>query len=266
MIQNIKNNSDSQTKSESKENVFFHSLFNRISFKNFTKIDTDILFFIISRLHNKKNKVIKININEILKSLDEKNTKFKNKKRFFANIEKFCDKLQSSFIKNYVVDGKNMDLYRITLFNISSHYENNVLSYLNVKITPEAYKYFNNIHKNFLVGFSLKEFSFITTKSAKNLYRIIKEMECRHFKYINLDSYVFQNIMDIQKSHSSIRSSEISKFYLSPALKELNGLNYKGERYIKDNIGYQPILESVRGEKNTTRKIVGYKFFFENKE
>lgn len=124
------------------------------------------------------------------------------------NIENFCNKLQSSFIKNYVVNGKNMDLYRITLFNISSHYENNVLSYLNVKVTPEAYKFFNNIHKNFLVGFSLKEFSFITTKSAKNLYRIIKEIECRHFKYLDIDSFVFQNLMDIQKSHSSV-SSEI---------------------------------------------------------
>lgn len=140
---------------------------NQVALKNFTKTDMDILFFIVKKVYNKNKKLIKFEINELIDLMGSKGTRFKNKKRLLADVESFCDKLQTSFIKNYVIDGKNTDLYRITLFNISSHYENGILKYINVKITPEAVVFFNNIKEYNLVAFSLEEFSLLALNTLK---------------------------------------------------------------------------------------------------
>ncbi|MBD5165106.1 hypothetical protein [Helicobacter sp.] len=137
--------------------------------------------------------------------MDSNGTRFKNKNRLLENIESFCEKLQTSFIKNYVINGKTTDLYRITLFNVSSHYENG----------------------------TLEEFSFISSKHSKNLYRISKQIE---------------------RSKSKIWLSRIQQFYLSPALKELNGKNYLGNPYFENKLICETIKENEVTTNNANNK------------
>lgn len=243
--------------------VNFSSLLNQVALKNFTKTDMDILFFIVKKVYNKNKKLVKFEINELIDLIDSNGTRFKNKKRLLSNIETFCDKLQTSFIKNYVIDGKNTDLYRITLFNISSHYENGILKYINVKITPEAVRFFNNIQEYNLVAFSLEEFSFISSKHSKNLYRIAKQIERSKNKSWVVNSFLLENIMDIKESHKDFKATKIQNFYLSPALKELNGTNHLGVPYFKNKLVCETIKESkVTTNNKVTHNIVAYKLSF----
>ena len=94
-------------KNKSKDIVNFSSLLNQVVLKNFTKTDMDILFFIVKKVYNKNKKLIKFEINELIDLMDSKGTRFKNKKRLLSNIEAFCDKLQTSFIKNMLLTEKH---------------------------------------------------------------------------------------------------------------------------------------------------------------
>lgn len=104
-------------KNKSKDIVNFSSLLNQVVLKNFTKTDMDILFFIVKKVYNKNKKLIKFEINELIDLMDSKGTRFKNKKRLLADVESFCDKLQTSFIKNYVIDGKT-PIYIVLRYSI----------------------------------------------------------------------------------------------------------------------------------------------------
>lgn len=174
-------------KEKSKDIVRFNSIFNQVVLKNF--------------VYNKNKKLVKFEIDELINLMDSSGTRFKNKKRLLENIESFCEKLQTSFIKNYVINGKTTDLYRITLFNISSHYENGILKFINVKITPEAVRFFNNIQEYNLVVFSLEEFSFISSKHSKNLYRIAKQIERSKSKSWIVNSFLLENIIDLKENY-----------------------------------------------------------------
>lgn len=109
------NETHCKPKEKSKDIVRFSSIFNQVALKNFTKTDMDILFFIVKKIYNKNKKLVKFEIDELINLIDSKKTRFKNKNRFLENIESFCEKLQTSFIKNYVINGKTTDLYRITI-------------------------------------------------------------------------------------------------------------------------------------------------------
>ncbi len=263
---NLTSKTNYKSKEKSKDIVRFSSIFNQVALKNFTKIDMDILFFIVKKVYNKSKKIVKFEINELINLIDSNGTRFKNKNRLLANIESFCEKLQTSFIKNYVINGKTTDLYRITLFNISSHYENGILKFINVKITPEAVRFFNNIQEYNLVAFSLEEFSFISSKHSKNLYRIAKQIERSKSKSWVVNSFLLENIMDIQESHRAeerLKSSRIKQFYLSPALKELNGKNYLGNPYFENKLICETIKENkVTTNNKVTHNIVAYKLSF----
>lgn len=251
---------------KSKDIVNFSSLFNQVALKNFTKIDMDILFFIVKKVYNKSKKLVRFEIDELINLIDSKRTRFKNKNRLLENIESFCEKLQTSFIKNYVINGKTTDLYRITLFNVSSHYENGILKFINVKITPEAVRFFNNVKEYNLVAFSLEEFSFISSKHSKNLYRIAKQIERSKSKSWVVNSFLLENIMDIKESHKAkekLKLSRIQQFYLSPALKELNGKNYLGNPYFENKLICETIKENKVTTKNkVTHNVVAYKLSF----
>ncbi|TLE15921.1 RepB family plasmid replication initiator protein [Helicobacter apodemus] len=261
---NLISKTNCKSKAKSKDIVNFSSLFNQVALKNFTKIDMDILFFIVKKVYNKNKKLIKFEINELINLIDSNGTRFKNKIRLLENIESFCEKLQTSFIKNYVINGKTTDLYRITLFNVSSHYENGILKFINVKITPEAVKFFNNVNEYNLVAFSLEEFSFISSKHSKNLYRIAKQIERSKSKSWVVNSFLLENIMDIKESHKNkYKATKVQNFYLSPALKELNGKNYLGNPYFRDKLICETIKENkVTTNNKVTHNVVAYKLSF----
>ena len=241
-----------------KDKILFHSMLNKVYLKGFTRFDMDLFYLIVSKLYNKKEKMVTIKIQEILELLDHNNTKFKNKKRFYANIENFLDKLQKQLLKNYLIEENVRRLFRITLFEVCSNYdtENNKIISINVKITRESRRFFNNVHKNNCVAFSLKEFSFITSRSAKSIYLFLKEMECKKLDFYILNSFVCKNIF------GNRRFADIERDCIVPALNEFNNLNT--QHFFEKQVCYEAIKDE--GWDNRGRgKTKGYKFFFRDR-
>ena len=72
--------------------------------------------------------------------------------------------------------------------------------------------------------------------------------------------------MDIKESHkaqSDRKATRLQNFYLSPALKELNGKNYLGLPYFENKLVCETIKESKATTNNkVTHNISAYKFYF----
>ena len=69
--------------------------------------------------------------------------------------------------------------------------------------------------------------------------------------------------MDIKESHKDFEATKIQNFYLSPALKELNGKNYLGLPYFENKLVCETIKESkVTTNNKVTHNISAYKFYF----
>lgn len=72
--------------------------------------------------------------------------------------------------------------------------------------------------------------------------------------------------MDIKESHKAkekLKLSRIQQFYLSPALKELNGKNYLGNPYFENKLICETIKENkVTTNNKVTHNVVAYKLSF----
>lgn len=71
------------------------------------------------------------------------------------------------------------------------------------------------------------------------------------------------DIAESCKSEKSRKATRLQNFYLSPALKELNGKNYLGLPYFENKLVCETIKENkVTTDNKVTHNISAYKFYF----
>ena len=238
--------------------VVYHNDFNKVKLPNFTELEQNLLFAIISKISNNKmeNNRIFISIEEIDAmlglnyrfSLDNKFTMLETLQHKFFNADFTILENKTTIHNN--VQKEIIEKRKIHLFNeMGIRYEMDTLKMnpyelldtLDPTITPNSKKITSiigiefeinekfsylviDLIKNFTL-FDLKEFISISGKYTKTLYRLLKQFRTQG--WFEIDWQEFCYVMDIPKSY---KMSDINKQILNPAIVELTR-----ERTLFDN-------------------------------
>ena len=221
------------------ELVVYSNDFNSMPLPKLTEIEMILFMAIISKL--KENKKLEFNLLDFAYNLHLRSklssTQFKN------TFNNFIQK-----ILNFKIEYKTKDnTYNFVCFKeISLNFETN-----NVKI--EAHKDFFNLLTNLELGFTqfkLLEFSNISGKYAKTLYRILKQF--RHTGRVLIYHNNFQEFCKIMQIPENSTQAKIDKLVLKPAVEKLNK--------IFKNLTYKKIKNKRYCGQGG--KVVGIEFYF----
>lgn len=204
--------------------VKYDNSFNLVSLRNFTLIDSNILFTIISKLRDQRSNVINIDYSSLSKL-----SKYSEHYSFDTYLKKLSVKLQGAAL--YREDAHGFEV--ISLF--SSFKADNDEGILSIKVNPEFAYFFNELHQ--WTRFSLDEYTGISSTYAQIAYRSLKQYRTRGQFWISIDQ--MKDFYSIPKSY---RTSDINRRVIKQIKKELTpyfrNLNIVPTKHGRKTTGY----------------------------
>ncbi|MPB26745.1 replication initiation protein [Campylobacter coli] len=198
------------------EIVKYHNDFNKIKLPNFTELEQNLLFGMLTKIKNSSE--CEFSANELKSFISDKNP---------TNTElyHYANALGSKFFKaDFTEIRKISDTESVkSTYNLFKEYSifylNNdnekILTRIKIEIN-EVFAYLvNELTANF-TRFELAEFIALSGKYTKTLYRLLKQY--RNTGYLRMEWDEFARIMDIPADYRQI---DINERILKPALKEL---------------------------------------------
>lgn len=207
------------------EIVKYHNNFNKVKLPNFTELEQNLLFGIISKIKDKPaGKEIEISAQELNEFVKERN--YTNKelyevmtsltKNFFKADFKIIEKEELENNEILVKEGV-INLFKEFWNHTFRDYKNNLIRYEKIVLVlnPKFEYLVNQITANF-TRFELAEFIALSGKYTKTLYRLLKQY--RQTGYMHMEWDEFKRILDIPECYRQI---DIDQQILKPAIKEL---------------------------------------------
>lgn len=234
--------------------VVYKNEFNTVPLRNFTSVEMDLLFTIMSQMRDKGLTEMEFTFNE-LKYLSNYN-KETAIQSFISDLERTYDKL----IKLDVKIGTEKDFTKFVFFtrySISS--EKGTIS---IKVNEDFAPLINELTGNF-TKFELAEITNLGSSYSKSCYRILKQF--RKTGYFKIDIDQFRDLLDAPKSYNM---SNLTKRVLDPIQKELpqyfKGLKIHKEKNDRRNKRRVSHIVFIFEPQNDFNKQ-GYKTFRDDK-
>ena len=254
------------------EIVKYHNDFNKIRLPSFNEQEQNLLFGILTKVKEKKTgEKITLNLQD-LKTLSGKNLTNKElsdimfvlKQKFFKadftillKKEEFIDNKKRTLIGEATINLFQEIIFWSYLHEVVD--DNDSLknfSHIDLMLNPRFEYLLNDLLKNF-TAFELAEFTAISGKYTKTLYRLLKQYRTTGFLRMLWDDFV--RVMDISQNRAM---RDIDNFILKPALKELTKERnlFDQKRTPFENLAYKKIKE--KGTRGRGGKVVGIEFSF----
>lgn len=254
------------------EVVKYHNDLNKIKLPNFTELEQNLLFAILSQI--KEQTHIYLNDSEILALLNLnyrldkhdavymlKSLKDKFFKADFTIISK--EKINIKGVEKEVMCDRTVNLFK----EFAIYYDKEsweplpepfVTRFYGIELViNEKFAYLvRELTKEF-TRFELAEFVNLSGKYTKTLYRLLKQYRTMGKMRMQWDEFV--RIMDIPQSY---QMCDIEKQILKPALKELTKERnlFDQKRTPFKNLAYEKIKE--KGTRGRGGKVIGIEFSF----
>lgn len=189
------------------EVVKYHNVLNKVEFKGFTPVETDLFFSICTQIKEKGTEEVVFSFDQIKEISSFKPTA---NSRFFNTLKKTNEKLQKLSIE--FDDGvvfKSLVLFPTFEINRDS-------STLRIKVNSEFEFILNALDSNF-TRFELQEFLRIKSIFSKTMYRLLKQ-----WRTVGQRKFAIEEFKGLLNIPGSYRMSDIDKQVLSPITKELS--------------------------------------------
>lgn len=225
---------------EKKELVVYKNEFNKISLKNFTASEMDLLFSIMSQMRDKNVDEVEFDFNR-LKELSKYNKE--------NAISSFVKDLEATYDKLIQINVKFGDSKEFTKFVFFTKYsistENQTVK---IRVNDEFSSLINQLTGNF-TKLELDEITSLKSTYSKTIYRLLKQYRSTGYATFYIDE--FREICDIPESYLM---GNITQRVIKPAIKELRNL-----KYFK-NLSYN----TIKGKGKNKRKVERIEFRFWN--
>lgn len=222
------------------EIVKYHNNLNLISFKGFSEGELNILFAIFSKLKEQGNKTLLISFAEFKEIISYE----RSNQRFEILLSNTFQKIQQLIIKE---NNKTMFSQYILFPTIEANKKEKEIK---INVNDCFLNLFNKLRNNF-TRFELIEFTNISSKYTKNIYRLLKQYKQTGMLKINFEN--FKEILDIPKKYTM---SDIDKRIIKPAIKELTEETnlFNQRRVFFENLRY--IKKKQQGKGNKIQEII----------
>lgn len=231
--------------------VKYNNDFNLMPTPNLTAKEMDIFMLVVSKLQYEKRE-LELDGYEFFKSLKEPKDGFES---LLDAFNKFAEKILNFNIKY----NTKTTAYAFVCF------EKVQMDFTTSKVKIKAQEDFYNMIINCNLGytrFELLEFTNLSGKYTKTLYRLLKQF--RNTGFMRMEREEFLGIMDIPQNKTM---GDIDKFILKPAIKELTKPRnlFDIERVPFKNLKYTKIKGKGRGRGGNVVAIE-FRFDIENLE
>lgn len=188
--------------------VVYKNEFNTIPLRNFTSIEMNLLFSIMSKLRDRGLTEVTLSFHE-LKNLSNYN-KVHRLNMFVNDLERTYDKLINLNVK--IGDEKKWTKFVFfTRYSIDKDNQT-----VNIAVNPE-FRYIINELTDEFTKFELKEVVKLKSSYSKSLYKLLKQF--RATGYVSYDINTFKKLLCIPESY---KMCNIDQRILKPAVKELS--------------------------------------------
>lgn len=187
--------------------VVYKNEFNTVPLRNFTSVEMDLLFTIMSQMRDKGLTEMEFTFNE-LKHLSNYNKE--------TAIQSFINDLEKTYDKLIKLDVKIGTEKNFTKFVFFTRYSiNSDKGTISIKVNEDFAPLINELTGNF-TKFELEEITNLKSSYSKSCYRLLKQF--RKTGYFKIDIDQFRDLLDVPKSYNM---SNLTKRVLDPIQKEL---------------------------------------------
>lgn len=194
---------------ESNETVVYRNDLNLVPLKKFRSVEMDIFFAVCSKMKEKGNQDIVLSF-ERLRQLSGQSDK--SYRRFISDTDMMYRKLLT-LLYNRKRDGVTEYFVLFTKFTIDENKQE-----VSIRVNPDLGYILNDLQIEF-TKYELKEFTTLSSRYTKTLYRLLKQYRDTGFYVVTIDN--FRSILDIPKSY---RMTDIDRQVLNPAILELKDI------------------------------------------
>lgn len=219
------------------ELIKYDAELNTIPLKQFSPVEMNLFFSIISRMRDKNDQIVRFSFDQLKELSDYKPTA---NKRFLDDIQSTYQKLLGLAFSKISKNGLNREMFvMFTRFRIVGDTEE---PYVDVQVHEMALPLLNNLDT--WVRYSLEEFRNLKSGYAKTAFRLLKQYRTQGWAEFSKET--FFELMDIPKSYQK-NLGEIDRTVLKPIKEELTPL-FKGLT-IRKKYG-----------KGRGKPVIGYRF------
>lgn len=193
--------------SDNNDLVIYRNDLNLVSFKEFDSVEMDIYFAVCSQLKESHTTTAEIDLNKLRQATGQQE---QNYDRFIKKVLKTNVKMSQLLS---IRDSGNI----IEGFSLFPEFSiNKTDNILRVQIHPKFSYILNNVKSEF-TRYELKEFTNISSRYTKTLFRQLKQYRDTGMYIVNMTT--FRQVFDIPDSY---RQSDIDRQILKPSIKELS--------------------------------------------
>lgn len=219
--------------------VVFKNEFNTVPLRNFTGIEMDLLFTIMSTMRDQGLTECEFDFRE-LKELS--NYQVTATERFVSDLERTYDKLISLNVK-IGTSKKWTKFVFFTRYSVDLNTET-----ISIAVNPEFEHLINELTGNF-TKLELEEVTHLKSSYSKSMYRLLKQFRASGICVLSIED--FRSLLDVPKSY---KMTNIRQTVLSQILKEL-------PQYFHDLE-----IQEIKGKGKRKRQVVKLVFKFEAQE
>lgn len=215
------------------EIVKIHNDLSNMRLKKMSAKELDLLMAICVKVKNQHDNLVDIDYVAL--------QKLSNYKQYnISDLKSDLEKMNEHLVKNFVVSYTDDDGARVTesLFKQFRRYDD----YLQVRISDKLLYLLNDLTNNF-TAFELQEFTSLSSKYSKRLYKLLKQYKTTGIYFTYKEQFYMD--MDIPDTYSN---TNFNRQILRPAIAEC-------AKYFKD-------LTVVANKKSGGKKIKDYTFTF----
>ncbi|EMF0060788.1 RepB family plasmid replication initiator protein [Enterococcus hirae] len=221
------------------EIVKYHHELNTIPLRNFTPIEMNLFFSIVSRMREKGDKTVRFTFDQLK---DLSNYKATANNRFINDLEMTYDKLMDLRFGRRSANG--LDIDRFVMFSEFKIRGTAKEPYVDIQVYEKALPLLNNLDE--WVRYSLQQFNELQSSYAKTMFRLLKQYQTKGFVYFSKEN--FHELLDIPKSYWN-NQANVDNRVIKPIRQELTAI-FKGLT-IKKKYG-----------KGRGKPVIGYQFTF----
>lgn len=208
-----------------REVVKFHNDLNTVVMRNWSPLEMNIFFGIISKMRDKGNRKITFSIDELRELTDKKENR--QAKRWTDSMIDVSKKINQL---NYYYEDED----RYVVMSLFSMFEVNKKEHsLNIKVSEHFEYILNQLNANF-TSYELKEFTNLRSSFSKTMYRLLKQWRTVGKKRFSVEE--FYMLLDIPSSYSK---GTVDRQVINKVINELS-------QYFK-NLKVKKIQQNTRG-------------------
>ena len=204
------------------EIVKHHNDFNKLSLANFSELEQNLLFGILTNCQNKSIVDIEIQADDLKRFVDRKNATQEQLFQLIDNLSTNFFKLDFTRIKTHENGLKEKEIYNlfsrftICYYGREQNDPNSKLDKIILRVNSD-FAYLINEFTGDFTQYELEEFLYLRGKYTKILYRLLKEIRTTGY-YIKK----WQDFKDLMGIPESMSVSMIEKQILKPCVEKLS--------------------------------------------